>query len=80
MSDTCEPSNTEREVHELTHLPPQPWREQCVKGRSTENPHKRVTFERAESTVPVISVLGVARRGHRVREDSAMAERRETLR
>ena len=49
------PTNTEKEVHELTHLPPQPWCEQCVRGRGTENPHKRVTFERAESTLPVIA-------------------------
>ena len=55
ISDLREPSNTERE-HELTHLPPQPWCEQCVKGRGTENPHKRVTFERAESTVTVIAL------------------------
>ena len=36
-------------------MPPQPWCEQCVKGRGTENPHKRVTFERAEATLPVIA-------------------------
>ena len=50
ISDPSEPSNTEKEVHELTHLPPQPW---CERG--TENPHKRVTFERAEATLPVIA-------------------------
>ena len=33
-------------------LPPQLWCEQCVKGRGTENPPRRVTFERAESTLP----------------------------
>ena len=55
ISDPREPTNTEKEVHELTHLPPQPWCEQCVRGRGTENPHKRVTFERAESTLPVIA-------------------------
>ena len=55
ISDPREPTNTEKEVHELTHLPPQPWYEQCVRGRGTENPHKRVTFERAESTHPVIA-------------------------
>ena len=32
----------------------QQWCEQCVKGRGTENPLKRVTFERAESTIPDI--------------------------
>ena len=50
-----EPTITEKEVHELTHLPPQPWCEHCVRGRGTENPHKRVTFERAEPTLPVIA-------------------------
>ena len=54
-ADPRELTNTEKEVHELTHLPQQPWCEHCVKGRSTENPHKRVTFERAESTIPVIA-------------------------
>ena len=33
MSDPREPSSTEKEVHELTHIPPQPWCEQCVKVR-----------------------------------------------
>ena len=55
ISDPREPTITEKEVHELTHLPPQPWCEQCVRGRGTENPHKRVTFERAESKVHVIA-------------------------
>ena len=55
ISNPREPTNTEKEVHGLTHLPPQPWCEQCVRGRGTENPHKRVTFERAESTLPVIA-------------------------
>ena len=40
-------------MHELTHRPPQPWCEQCIRGRGTENPHKMVTFERAESTLSV---------------------------
>ena len=31
ISDPREPTNTEKEVHELTHLPPQPWCEQCVR-------------------------------------------------
>ena len=53
ISDPREPTNMEKEVHELTHLPPQPWCERCVRGRGTENPHKRVTFERAESTLLV---------------------------
>ena len=55
VSDPREPTTTEKEVQELTHLPPQPWCEQCVRGKGTENPHKWVTFERAESTLSVIA-------------------------
>ena len=55
ISAPGEPWNTEREVHEFTHWPPQPWCEQCVRERGSENPHKRVTFESAESTLPVIA-------------------------
>ena len=55
MSDPRVSSCTEKEFHELTLLPPQPWCEQCVKGRGTQNPHKRVPLERAESTPPVIA-------------------------
>ena len=57
ISNPREPTVTEKEVHELTHLPPHPWCEQCIRGRGTENPYKRATFERAESTVPVIADL-----------------------
>ena len=58
MADPRDSSNTEKEVHELTQLPPQPWCEQCVKERGNENPHKRVTFERAESTpCPLIAKM-----------------------
>ena len=55
ISDPREPTITEREVHGLTHLPQQPWCEQCIRGRGTEHPHKRVTLERAEHTLPVIA-------------------------
>ena len=76
ISDPRELSNTEKEVHELTRLPPQPWCEQCTRGRGAENPHKRVTFERAESTLPVIAfdfcfikTSGIVRRDRRRRGD-----------
>ena len=51
MAEPREPSETEREFHELTHLLPRQWCDQCVKGRGVEIPHKRVTLERAESVI-----------------------------
>ena len=53
MAEPREQSKTEREVHELTHLYPQQWCDHCVKARGVENPHKRVTLERADSTLPM---------------------------
>ena len=38
-----EPSETEREVHELTHLLPRQWCDHCVKGRrSVQSQHSRL--------------------------------------
>ena len=45
----------ERERHNVSHLPPQPWCEHCVRGRAPEGDHKRVTFERADKELPVIA-------------------------
>ena len=36
------PSQVERELHELTHLPYAPWCESCVRGRGKDVPHRRV--------------------------------------
>ena len=35
MGEPRESSKTERDVHELTHLPRQQWRDHCVRGRSS---------------------------------------------
>ena len=51
MAEPREPL-TEREVDELTLLPPLQWCDHCVKGRGDENPHKRATLERTKSTLP----------------------------
>ena len=40
-----EPLSEERERHNVSHLPPQPWCEHCVRGRAPEGDHKRVTFD-----------------------------------
>ena len=44
-----------RERHNVSHLPPQPWCEHCVRGRAPEGDHKRVSFERADKELPVIA-------------------------
>ena len=36
------PSQVERELHELTHLPYTPWCESCVRGRGKDLPHRKV--------------------------------------
>ena len=45
----------ERERHNVSHSPPQPWCEHCVRGRAPEGDHKRVTFEQADKELPVIA-------------------------
>ena len=46
----------ERERHNVSHLPPQPWCEHSVRGKAPEGDHKRVSFERADKELPVIAI------------------------
>ena len=34
-----------RDIHDLTHIPFQPWCEVCVAGRATDDPHQRHPFQ-----------------------------------
>ena len=44
------PSDKDREVHELTHLPTQPWSSVCVRAKGVDERHlRRPAGERAES-------------------------------
>ena len=45
------PSKAERERHELTHTPEEPWCEECVMGEGVEKPHEKTT---SESSVPLV--------------------------
>ena len=38
----CEPSESEKMKHELTHIPFQPRWKSCVKGKSQAEPHQRI--------------------------------------
>ena len=50
-----EPLSEERERHNMSHLPPHPWCEHCVRGRAPEGDQKGVTFEQADKELPVIA-------------------------
>ena len=42
MTAPKEPTKKEREAHEATHLPYQPWCQVCVQAKGKDSPHKKV--------------------------------------
>ena len=52
-----EPTEAERALHELTHIPYQPWCPACVAGRARRDQHRsEASRDAPERSVPVISV------------------------
>ena len=49
-----EPSEFEKQKHNLTHIPFQPWCTSCVKGKARAEPHKRTERIIEDSELPVI--------------------------
>ena len=49
-----EPSEFEKQKHNLTHIPFQPWCTSCVKGKAQAEPHKRTECIIEDSELPVI--------------------------
>ena len=49
-----EPSEFEKQKHNLTHIPFQPWCTSCVKGTAQAEPHKRTERIIEDSELPVI--------------------------
>ena len=49
-----EPSEFEKQKHNLTHIPFQPWCTSCVKGKAQSEPHKRTERIIEDSELPVI--------------------------
>ena len=49
-----EPSEFEKQKHNLTHIPFQPWCTSCVKGKAQSEPHKRIERIVEDSELPVI--------------------------
>ena len=49
-----EPSEFEKQKHNLTHIPFQPWCTSCVKGKAQAEPHKRTERIIEDSELPLI--------------------------
>ena len=48
----CEPSESEKMKHELTHIAFKPWSTSCVKGKAQSEPHKRIGRIVEDSELP----------------------------
>ena len=55
QSEPPQPTGEERSLHELTHIPFQPWCSYCMAGRSRRDHHQSEGGAR-ERTVPVVSM------------------------
>ena len=72
----AEPTAAERAAHALTHLPCQPWCDECVSGKSKENPHRRRSAEEEVSVerLPVVQIdyMFLGRECDELPEESAL--------
>eukprot|EP00439_Symbiodinium_sp_Y106_P052723 s3817_g7.t1 len=67
-----EPTAEQRAQHELTHLPPEPWCEHCIKGRALDVGHKHVPLDmRAQRPRVEIDYSFLKTDGTRSTEDEA---------
>ena len=48
----AQPTQAEREEHELTHFPYRSWCDHCVRGRAKDDPHRTVKGQFGESSIP----------------------------
>jgi hypothetical protein len=51
-----QPSRSEVEKHELTHIPFRVWCEHCVRGRGKSAPHLKIEKDSDEGEVPKIEI------------------------
>ena len=56
IRDPGQPTQKEREEHDVTHLPFRSWCRVCLEAKGKEDPHHRVREERKQQGVPVISI------------------------
>ena len=50
----CEPSESEKMKHELTHIPFKLWCTSCVKGKAQSEFHKRIERTIEDSELPIV--------------------------
>jgi len=74
LPDVPQPSPAEREVHDLTHLPPAPWCEWCVMGRGTTAPHKKVPAGERDPGAPLFEADII-----RMKSDGTYVEKDEVV-
>ena len=56
VRDPGQPTNSQREEHELTHCPFRAWCAACVRGQAKDDPHRVVAGEFADSDVTRVSM------------------------
>ena len=56
IRDPGQPSQADKDEHELTHCPFRAWCAACVRGQAKDDPHRKVAGEFAESDVTRVSM------------------------
>ena len=56
VRDPGQPTQAERDEHDLTHCPFRAWCGSCVRGQAKDDPHRKVAGEFAESDVTRVSM------------------------
>ena len=50
------PTEIEKEMHNLTHIPAKPWCPLCIRGKAMMAPHRAVLPEEKDKEIPVIAI------------------------
>ena len=70
MEAPTEPSEEERRHHALTHIPYQPWCEECVLAKGRDPPHRRTHPELRPTNLVESDYFFLGTNGERVAQES----------
>ena len=56
VKDIPTPTDEERRMHEVTHLPFAPWCEHCQRGKARDHPHRGLQYRPTERGIPIIAM------------------------